>query len=119
MFSPFRLALPACFALFLSACQSDSVPRTLPVTKQDQIATIVAASKWVNNHCDRSDIPSQEALIRSALTQGKVSSVQADEQMLMQAINQRYDAIDKDGLPRSQKCAALNASLAPFLQKIK
>lgn len=119
MVSPVRFTLPVFFMLFLSACQSDPDPRTLSVTKLDQLATVVAASKWIKNYCDRSDIPDQETLIRNALTQGKISNARADEQALTLAINQRYDAIDKDTLSRSQKCAALNTSLATFLQTIR
>lgn len=119
MITAIRLILPASFALLLTACQQHATPETQPTVNLDQVATVVAASKWVKTHCDRSDIPDQDTLIRNALAQGKVENGRADNQALMQAVNQRYDAIDSDGQSRSQKCAALNASLAPFLQKIK
>ena len=119
MSTAIRFILPASFALLLTACQQHATPETQPAVNLDQVATVVAASKWVKTHCDRSDIPDQNPLMRNALAQGKVESGQTDSRALMQAVNQRYDAIDRDGQTRSQKCAALNASLAPFLQKIK
>ncbi|MGX5079616.1 type II secretion system pilot lipoprotein GspS [Enterobacter mori] len=117
MITAVRFILPASLALLLTACQHHSSSQSQRAVSMDQIATVVAASKWVKTHCDRSDIPDLDTLMRNALALGKIEKGQADSQALMQAVNGRYDAIDSDRQTRSQKCVALNASLAPFLQK--
>ncbi|HGM5491610.1 TPA: type II secretion system pilot lipoprotein GspS [Serratia fonticola] len=85
----------------------------------DQLATLVASSEFVRDHCQRSDMPAEEKLIVAAYSQAKskgwVLNGTAEQQLAARARSILTD-LNQDGTPLAEKCAYFNQQLAPFIE---
>lgn len=85
----------------------------------EQLATLVAASGFLRDNCQRSDVPEQSTLLKAALSQAKSKgwrvSGAAQQQLPAQAQSILAD-LNQDGTPLAEKCAYFNQQLAPFIE---
>lgn len=116
-----RLFIFALSAIVLSGCQQNRQSPTFQPEQLNQLAALVAGSNWTRDYCQRSDIPDRQTLLRGAIHLAEKrgwNSKQIAPQTLNNTSHQRYDALTMDSQSTSQKCAALNVALAPFLQQV-
>lgn len=108
--------------LFLAACQQQTKHESATPTQIQQLSALVASASWLRDNCARTDIPGQQKLIDAALEQAKLKGWRMDsisKNDIQNASLQRYQALTNDTQKKEEKCAVLNSSAAPFLQKIK
>ncbi|MGF6190054.1 general secretion pathway protein S [Serratia sp. 509] len=85
----------------------------------EQLATLVASSGFLRDHCQRSDVPAKAKLITAAYSQAKskgwVLNGAAEQQLAARAKSILTD-LNRDGTPLAEKCAYFNQQLAPFIE---
>ncbi|MFP1812833.1 type II secretion system pilot lipoprotein GspS [Lonsdalea quercina] len=111
--------------LIIAGCQSSSPSRSgnARATQDEQInqlASLVAAGKYLRTQCNRSDLPDDNTLMRGALRQGEKKGWDVSGfQMLPPLSDTLYEGLLKDGTPKDQQCSAFNLSVSPFLSAIR
>lgn len=116
-----RYILPGCYLLLTGCQQQPSAPVNSDAQVQ-QLSALVASAGWLRDNCANTTIPDDARLIDAAREQGKMkgwNSHNITPQAIRNASIQRYAAISADTQSPNEKCAALNASAAPFLATLK
>ena len=89
-----------------------------PISANDQlqqIASLVAASRYLKSQCNRSDIPDEAAIQRTALSVAQQKGWDtANLTMLTQRSESLYQGLLRDSTPKETQCSEFNRSLAPF-----
>lgn len=127
LFSPRTVLLAAC-CLGLVACQTaptktgtTSAAASVPVNEQmNQLASLVAASKYLRVQCERSDLPDDGVFLKTAM---KVAAQKGWDTRrytsLPQLSENLYQGLVKDGTPKTTQCSAFNRSIAPFIDAMR
>lgn len=106
-------------AALLAGCQQPVHKPQPPVATQlDQLSSLLASAQFLRQHCSRTDIPQNDQLQRTALQvaqQRGWNSEAVEYQQLAMKTQGRYQALEQDSSPLSQKCATLNSSSARFI----
>lgn len=85
----------------------------------EQLATLVASSGFLRDHCQRSDVPAEAKLIAAAHSQARSKGWAlngAAEQQLTARAKSILTDLNQDGSPLAEKCAYFNQQLAPFIE---
>lgn len=105
----FSLTLP----LLLTACQQRS-PQPAPEVQRQQIASLIAGTRYLKQQCARSDLPGdgqiEQAAYRAAHQRGWTPS--AD---IAPYSEQLYQGLLRDATPQASQCAEFTQLLQPFL----
>ncbi|MGV3345373.1 type II secretion system pilot lipoprotein GspS [Enterobacteriaceae bacterium LUAb1] len=116
-----RFSACAISLLLLAGCQQRMSPSVSPLDAQiQQLSSMVAASDWLRDHCNRSDIPVQRALLRETMTLATERGLRFTEPELkkIQAETEdRYQEISADTTDKSAKCSTLTHEAMPLLQR--
>ncbi|MGM3160283.1 GspS family T2SS pilot lipoprotein variant OutS [Dickeya undicola] len=113
--------------LSLAACQvpvkntaSRSAASVSTNEQISQLASLVAASKYLRVQCERSDLPDDGTILRTAV---KVASQKGWDtshyQSLPQLSENLYQGLLKDGTPKATQCSSFNRSMTPFLDAMR
>lgn len=90
-----------------------------PPQQVEQLATLVAASGFLTDNCQRSDIPGEMKLVKAALLQAKSKGwvlSEATGQEVPTRARRILSDLNRDGAPLAEKCAYFNQHLAPFIE---
>ncbi|BEM57031.1 secretion protein [Serratia marcescens] len=113
------LTLAAAATLLLAGCQQQTSQPPPPANVQvNQLSALLAGGQFLRQNCARADIPDDGRLQRTALRVAELRGwdTQATEyRQLTARAQQRYQALQQDSTPMSEKCAALNRSSARFI----
>ncbi|MCW2475816.1 type II secretion system pilot lipoprotein GspS [Candidatus Symbiopectobacterium sp. NZEC151] len=114
------ITLVGCQAPTRSSTPVSSVSSVSTAEQLNQIASLVAASRYLKSQCNRSDIPDDGTLQRAALAvaQQKGWSTAHFTQLAARSEN-LYQGLLQDGTPKEAQCSEFNRSLAPFLDFIR
>ncbi|MFC0228503.1 type II secretion system pilot lipoprotein GspS [Serratia aquatilis] len=100
-----------------SARQSKSVPLNDQV---EQLASVVAGTKYLKYKCNRSDLPADAVINRVA---NKVAKQRGWDPAAYAALPQRseaiYQSLTRDSTPEQTKCSSFNGLLAPFTDELR
>ncbi len=127
LFSPRTLLLAAC-CLGVAACQTaptktgtTSAAASVPVNEQmNQLASLVAASKYLRVQCERSDLPDDGVFLKTAMkVAGQKGWDTRRYTSLPQLSESLYQGLVKDGTPKTTQCSAFNRSIAPFIDAMR
>lgn len=109
-------------ASLLTGCSLSTSGQDTPSAQPqqaEQLATLVASSGFLRDHCQRSDVPAEATLIVAAHSQAKskgwVLNGIAEQQLAARAKSILTD-LNQDGTPLAEKCAYFNQQLAPFIE---
>ncbi|QDX29323.1 GspS family T2SS pilot lipoprotein variant OutS [Dickeya poaceiphila] len=128
--SSLNVVLLGVCCLSLSACQTSAPVKnttssrsttSVPVNEQlNQLASLVAASKYLRMQCERSDLPDDSVMLKTAV---KVAAQKGWDttryQSLPQLSENLYQGLLKDGTPRNSQCSSFNRSMTPFLDTMR
>ena len=109
-------------ASLLTGCSLSTSEQEAPLAQPpqvEQLATLVASSGFLRDHCQRSDVPAERKLILAAHSQAKSKGWAlngAAEQQLAARANSILTDLDQDGSPLAEKCAYFNQQLASFIE---
>lgn len=111
------------FAL-LSGCQQNRSTTLSPAVSSqaqlEQLAAVAAGARYLKNKCNRSDLPSDDAINRAAINTGKKRGwANIDENTLSQRSAQLYQQLQQDSTPEATKCSQFNRQLAPFIDSLR
>lgn len=112
----------------LAGCQtptgsSSATPAASSVSAAEQlnqIASLVAASRYLKSQCNRSDIPDDATVQRAALSVAQQRGWNsANFTGLAARSEQLYQGLVQDGTPKEVQCSEFNRSLAPFISQLR
>lgn len=116
-------ALPLLLAAnLLTGCSSSTSEfNVTPAQPQqvDQLATLVASSGFLRDHCQRSDLPAETKLTVAAHSQAQSKGWglnEAAKQQLAARAKSILTDLNQDGTPLAEKCAYFNQQLVPFIE---
>ncbi|WP_192458770.1 GspS family T2SS pilot lipoprotein variant OutS [Musicola keenii] len=131
LFSIKAVLLGVC-CLGLAGCQGTAPEKTpskpsasraavVPVNEQiNQLASLVAASKYLRIQCERSDLPDDAAILKTAVkVAGQKGWDTSRYSTLPQTSETLYQGLLKDGTPKTAQCSAFNRSMAPFIDAMR
>lgn len=106
--------------IVLAGCQQAAHQPQPPVPMQiEKLATLLADGRFLRENCDRSDIPDdiklQRTAMRLAQKHGWDTHQAAYQQQLAAQTNTRYQALVADNTLLTEKCATVNSSAARFI----
>ncbi|WP_219951589.1 GspS family T2SS pilot lipoprotein variant OutS [Dickeya zeae] len=123
--SSLKVVLFGVCCLSLAACQTSAPVKntasrsttSLSVNEQvSQLASLVAASKYLRVQCERSDLPDDSVILKTAM---KVAAQKGWDttryQTLPQLSENLYQGLLKDGTPKVTQCSSFNRTMTPFL----
>lgn len=109
-------------ASLLTGCSLSTSGQDAPSSQPqqvEQLATLVASSGFLRDHCQRSDVPAEAKLNVAAHSQAKskgwILNRIAEQQLAARAKSILTD-LNQDGTPLAEKCAYFNQQLAPFIE---
>ncbi|TQI80086.1 type II secretion system protein S [Serratia fonticola] len=110
----------AVLLMVVAGCQQVSHQPQPPVQAQlDKLATQLAGGRFLRQNCDRSDIPDDVKLQRTAMRlaekQGWDTHQASYQQQLAAQTHTRYQALVADKALLSEKCATVNNRTARFI----
>ncbi|MGL4860741.1 MAG: type II secretion system pilot lipoprotein GspS [Enterobacteriaceae bacterium] len=114
--------IPLCVALLCTGCQQRQSMRDAGPPAQHQVqqlASLIAASEYLRNKCNRADIPAPDQLMNAALrlAQKKSWDTNQPEYKQLPIDSQKlYSALLNDGTPVDQQCQQFNLSIRPFIE---
>jgi general secretion pathway protein S len=119
-----KLILPSIFLcnILITGCSTSSDNNDilkLNPQHQQQLAALIAGSEYLKENCQRSDIPTMEVLIETALSEAKKKKWSVNQTMVEALpIDARniINRLNQDTTPVAQKCAYFNRSLATFIE---
>ncbi|MGM3175202.1 type II secretion system pilot lipoprotein GspS [Dickeya lacustris] len=112
----------------VAACQTaptktgtTSAAASVPVNEQmNQLASLVAASKYLRVQCERSDLPDDGVFLKTAMkVAGQKGWDTRRYTSLPQLSESLYQGLVKDGTPKTTQCSAFNRSIAPFIDAMR
>lgn len=113
------ISLVGCQAPTRSGTAS-SVSSVTAADQLNQIASLVAASRYLKSQCNRSDFPDDGTLQRAALAVAQQKGWNAvNFTQLASRSENLYQGLLKDGTPKEAQCSEFNRSLAPFIDFIR
>lgn len=118
-----KKSLLLAIATLLVGCQhpAPSAPVHTIAAQIDQVANVLASARFLRNACQRSDIlteqPLQQRLLQEARRRGWNSGAK-QWALLPQKSEERYQALQGDSLPVTQKCQRLNQSTGAILRAL-
>lgn len=99
---------------------SSSVSSVTASDQLNQIASLVAASRYLKSQCNRSDFPDDSTLQRAALAVAQQKGWNAGNfTPLASRSDSLYQGLLQDGTPKEAQCSEFNRSLAPFIDFIR
>lgn len=105
---------------FLTGCQQKLAHPVIAEKEQlDQLSALVAGSSYLRQYCHRSDIPADPQLLSAALNQAGQHDWRVSPDTLMEASQQRFQALTQDKVSPEMRCAALNGAMAPFVEQAR
>ncbi|MGM3226773.1 GspS family T2SS pilot lipoprotein variant OutS [Dickeya zeae] len=127
--SSLKVVLFGVCCLSLAACQTSAPVKntasrsttSLSVNEQiSQLASLVAASKYLRVQCERSDLPDDSVILKTAM---KVAAQKGWDttryQTLPQLSENLYQGLLKDGTPKATQCSSFNRTMTPFLDTMR
>ncbi|MDQ9128616.1 type II secretion system pilot lipoprotein GspS [Serratia fonticola] len=119
----FRL-VPVLFLLATAGCQQ---PRSslqkgpTPLNEQvEQLASVVAGTKYLKYKCNRSDLPSDAVIDKVAYKVAKQRGWNSSSYgTLPQRSEEIYQSLMRDNTPEQTKCSSFNSLLAPFTAELR
>ncbi|ATO33983.1 Lipoprotein OutS [Dickeya dianthicola] len=124
-----KVVLLGVCCLSLAACQTPAPVKntasrstaSVPANEQiSQLASLVAASKYLRVQCERSDLPDDGTILRTAV---KVAAQKGWDtsryQSLPQLSENLYQGLLKDGTPKATQCSSFNRAMTPFLDAMR
>ncbi|HBE9078906.1 type II secretion system pilot lipoprotein GspS [Serratia fonticola] len=119
----FRL-VPVLFLLATVGCQQ---PRSslqkgpTPLNEQvEQLASVVAGTKYLKYKCNRSDLPSDAVIDKVAYKVAKQRGWNSSSYgALPQRSEEIYQSLMRDNTPEQTKCSSFNSLLAPFTAELR
>lgn len=111
--------------LLLSGCQQGTIYKSsLPTPEQqrEQLSSLIGASQFLREKCNRTDILSDEKLAAAALSEAKKKgwkNARLNQSELLDAANDAFNSLNADTTPLKEKCSRFNQSLAPFLAQTR
>ncbi|PVZ84706.1 pullulanase [Serratia sp. S1B] len=119
----FRL-MPFVLVLGIAGCQQPrSALQKGPATANEQVeqlASVVAGTKYLKYKCNRSDLPSDAVIDKVAYQVAKKRGWNTvDYSMLPQRSEAIYQGLIRDGTPEQTKCSSFNSLLAPFTDELR
>ncbi|VUS71080.1 GspS family T2SS pilot lipoprotein variant PulS [Klebsiella spallanzanii] len=108
----------------LSGCQQNRTTTLSPAVSSqaqlEQLAAVAAGARYLKNKCNRSDLPTDDAINRAAINTGKKRGwANIDENTLSQRSAQLYQQLQQDSTPEATKCSQFNRQLAPFIDSLR
>ena len=112
------------FLLGLVGCQqprSANLNKSVPLNEQvEQLASVIAGTKYLKNKCNRSDLPGDAVIEKVA---NKVARQRGWNPSDYTALPQRsaaiYQSLTRDSTPEQTKCSSFNSLLAPFTNELR
>ncbi|MEH2921086.1 type II secretion system pilot lipoprotein GspS [Samsonia erythrinae] len=98
-------------------------PSAVTVSSNDQLnqlASLVAGTRYLQTQCSRSDLPDDATIVNVAsavATQRGWKTV--NDQALTQRSESLYQGLLKDSTPKATQCSAFNRTLMPFIDDIR
>ncbi|CAI1620209.1 Lipoprotein outS precursor [Serratia proteamaculans] len=115
--------LGAAVLLFLAGCQQTAHKPPPPLqTQLDQLSTLLAGSHFLRQNCNRTDIPDDVKLQRTAMRVAEHrgwDTKTAGYQQLPALAQARYLAVLEDRQLLTDKCAVMNNRTANFIAAAK
>lgn len=112
------------FLLAGSGCQQslkDSQQKIVPTNSQlEQLASVLAGTKYLKYNCNRSDLPTDDAIFAVAKRVAKQRgwNTVADE-TLYQRSDSLYQGLIRDSTSEQTKCSSFNRRLVPFIDELR
>lgn len=109
----------------LAGCQTSTGSSTkagsLSTTDQlNQVASLVAGSRYLKSQCNRSDMPDDASLQRAAVAAAQQKGwTGVNVTALAQRSELLYQGLLQDGTPQATQCSEFNRSLAPFISVMR
>lgn len=112
-----RLAVLGLFVpLLLTACHPRA-PAVSQSSQHQQLASLIAGTRYLKNQCGRSDLPSdgqiEQAAYQAAWQRGWTPTATEAAQA-----EQLYQRLLNDATPRATQCAEFTQLLAPFVSQL-
>ncbi|CAI1649277.1 Pullulanase secretion protein pulS precursor [Serratia fonticola] len=119
----FRLA-PVLLLLVTAGCQQPrSSVQKGPITLNEQVeqlASVVAGTKYLKYKCNRSDLPSDAVIDKVAYKVAKQRGWNSSSYgALPQRSEEIYQSLMRDNTPEQTKCSSFNSLLAPFTDELR
>lgn len=116
--------MPLLLVLGITGCQQPrSALQKSPATANqqvEQLASVVAGTKYLKYKCNRSDLPSDDVINKAAYQVAKKRGWNtADYGMLPQRSEAIYQGLIRDNTPEQTKCSSFNSLLAPFTDELR
>jgi general secretion pathway protein S len=114
----------ALFLLVGTGCQQSLEERQqkiVPMNVQlEQLASVVAGTKYLKYKCNRSDLPTDDAILAIAKRVAKQRgwNTVADE-ALLQRSDLLYQSLIRDSTSEQTKCSSFNSRLVPFINELR
>lgn len=119
----FRL-IPVLLLLVTAGCQQPrSSQQKDPVALNEQVeqlASVIASTKYLKYKCNRSDLPSDAIIDKVAYKVAKQRGWNnAGYGALPQRSEEIYQSLMRDNTPEQTKCSSFNSLLAPFTDELR
>ncbi|WP_443006151.1 MULTISPECIES: type II secretion system pilot lipoprotein GspS [unclassified Serratia (in: enterobacteria)] len=108
----------------VAGCQqprSTSQNKPVPLNDQvEQLASVVAGTKYLKYKCNRSDLPGDAVINKVANKVAKQRGWNpSDYAALPQRSEALYQSLTRDSTPEQTKCSSFNSLLAPFTDELR
>ncbi|WJV61338.1 type II secretion system pilot lipoprotein GspS [Pectobacteriaceae bacterium CE70] len=127
--SPLKILFISIFCLSVVGCQHSAPVKpasgrqavNTPVNEQiNQLASLIAAGNYLKLQCNRSDLPDNNTMQKTALQLAKQKGWDTSHyQALPQLSANLYQGLLKDGTLKATQCSAFNRSLEPFIEAMR
>lgn len=116
--------VPMLFLVGVAGCQQPrSANQNKPVPLNDQVeqlASVVAGTKYLKYKCNRSDLPGDAVINKVANKVAKQRGWNpSDYAALPQRSEALYQSLTRDSTPEQTKCSSFNSLLAPFTDELR
>lgn len=124
-----KVLLISLSSLVLAGCQQSAPTAPKPVSnlapvpesaQMNQLASLIAASRYLRQQCNRGDLPDDATINQTALTLAKQKGWNINNnQALAQMSHTLYQGLLEDTTPKETQCMTFNRSLVPFIDAMR
>ncbi|MFC3396283.1 type II secretion system pilot lipoprotein GspS [Brenneria rubrifaciens] len=123
VFTLFCVVLAGCQQSDTSASKGKAADSAVAVPANDQLnqlASLVAATRYLKSQCNRSDLPDESTINNVVLAVAKQRGWDVTNyQTLPQRSESLYQGLLKDSTPKETQCSEFNRSLTPFIDVLR
>ncbi|MFE8049582.1 type II secretion system pilot lipoprotein GspS [Brenneria goodwinii] len=124
-----KVLLISLSSMILAGCQQSEPANPKPVSnltpvpesaQMNQLASLIAASRYLKQQCNRGDLPDDATINQTVLTLAKQKGWNiSNTPALAQLSHTLYQGLLEDATPKETQCMEFNRSLVPFIDAMR